>query len=47
MRATDTDGLVRYVMSLGKDAAVISPPETKERYLELLRRVEALHEKKP
>jgi proteasome accessory factor B len=46
VRATDTDGLVRYVMSLGKDAAVVSPPEAKNRYLELLSSVERLHGKK-
>jgi len=46
VRATDVDGLVKYVMSLGRDAKVVSPPDARARYLELLGNVERAHQKK-
>ncbi|MFT3839629.1 MAG: WYL domain-containing protein [Myxococcaceae bacterium] len=44
VRATDTEGLVRYVMSLGSDATVVSPPDVRALYLDLLKKIAAAHE---
>jgi proteasome accessory factor B len=44
--ATDLDGLLRFVLSLGSDARVLSPPEAKQRHLEMTKSIAALHREK-
>jgi proteasome accessory factor B len=46
VRATDLDGLVRYVMSLGQEAKVAAPGSARARFVELLQKVERLHQQK-
>ncbi len=46
VRATDLDGLVRYVMSLGREAKVVAPEPARARFVELLEKVARVHEKK-
>lgn len=43
VRATDLDGLLKYVLSLGAEAQVVSPPEAVERFHAMARRVLEAH----
>jgi proteasome accessory factor B len=43
VRATDLDGLLKYVLSLGAEARVVSPPEALERLRSMARRVLTAH----
>jgi hypothetical protein len=44
--ATDLDGLLKYVLSLGSDARVHGPPEAAARFKELASRIAAAHQPK-
>jgi proteasome accessory factor B len=43
VRATDLDGLLKYVLALGADARVLAPPEAVERIHGMARRILAAH----
>ncbi len=43
LKATDLDGLLKYVASLGADAKVLGPPEAVDRHRTLLQKVVAAH----
>jgi predicted DNA-binding transcriptional regulator YafY len=43
VRATDLDGLLKYVLSLGPDAQVVSPPEAVNRLRGMATRVLQAH----
>lgn len=43
VRATDLEGLLKYVLSLGADARVVSPPDAVERFRGMARRVLDAH----
>lgn len=43
VRATDLDGLLKYVLSLGAHAKVTSPPDARERFTAMARRVLDAH----
>ncbi len=47
IRATDLDGLLKYVLSLGADAKVLGPPHAVERYRELATAVLHAHGGRP